>query len=213
MIKRIHTKVILPLALTLALMLNVAGTTFVCATSLLFNQDIELLAEIDGTKVTLDWSLEDNSDIAAIIVERSFNKSDYNEVYRFEDGAIGDGFTDYLLNRDMENSGVHYRIRVIDNEGKVAISDAAFVKLSSKQTLKPSVVTNGGRLQVDFNSPSLSNTVIQLMNNTGRVVSEVTVRSDYGSNRELIDVSQLSSGLYFLRIEQGGVVSTTKFFL
>ncbi|MBX2844732.1 MAG: T9SS type A sorting domain-containing protein [Saprospiraceae bacterium] len=173
------------------------------------DKDVNLRAEIDGSRINLSWDFK--ADLEEIIVERSENGGSYTEVNALPNDITS--FTDYIRNADLDDRALYYRLRLITVDGTEIISESVKVDLKSARNLKPNILVRNGQLDVEFYSRIPATTQVTIINNTGRPVRTFSIRAESGTNSEYIDAADLRSGLYFLRLEQQGEVTTTKFFI
>jgi len=213
--KRLQTVLTLLLLLVAVSFTGTAGTALYSTNSEISLEpgDIEVTAKVEGSKVHLRWDIDQIADIKEVIIERSENNTFFRSLAKLEKKSISFRFTDYLLASDLSKRSLFYRVTIISSTGKKYISQNVTVDLGSTKNLKPSILVSGGNIEVDFQSELNSSTQISIFNNTGRTIKSVSMYSRTGDNKEIISSSDLRAGLYFLRIEQNGKVTTTKFFV
>jgi hypothetical protein len=79
----------------------------------------------------------------------------------------------------------------------------------SKLMLFPNPVTN--QLCIQYSSSTIKKVQLQILDIQGRIVLQQTLDSFQGTNYAFIPVTQFSKGLYFVLIQNGNKLETTKF--
>jgi hypothetical protein len=106
----------------------------------------------------------------------------------------------------------YYRIRAVDNDGKVKLSPVVQVRSSTKGSTTvlrayPSPATT--TLSVEHDS-YVSGTGLQIIGIDGRVVNTVLPTKD--AQRTQVNISKLAPGMYFIQFENKmGEVESLKF--
>ena len=68
----------------------------------------------------------------------------------------------------------------------------------------------GHSVNLSFNAVAAGNGTISIMNQTGAIVLNKTIGVNAGDNTRKLDVGHLPNGMYFIRIQTGGVTQMTK---
>lgn len=175
--------------------------------------DIKLSAVVEGSRVNLNWNIDDVPNISQVIIERSDNNAFFRSLTTLENKAINTRYTDLLSVSDLNKRSLYYRITVVTTSGEKFTSEKIPVDLGSTKNLKPNIIVSGGEINVEFQSERNAASEISVFNNTGQPIKTINFFAREGNNAESILSSDLRPGLYFLRIEQSGEVTTTKFFV
>ncbi len=110
-----------------------------------------------------------------------------------------DGNNNYSFIDKADFSGTaYYRLKMVDLDGTVALSDLVSIKNIDVQELSlyPNPVSN--LLNVSFEQVQTPGT-ISIIKTTGEVV--LTQKLSVGSTKSSIDISSLVSGVYVLRMD------------
>lgn len=150
---------------------------------------------------------------------------DYFEIEKADDGInfIKTGTVDAKNNYESLNNYLftdknpkpgnnYYRLKIIDKNGSFEYSKQINVWFEQKQrnlTLFPNPV--GEELSVHFDNTHTSIVNFSIFNSIGQKVIYRQLLPSVGRNQIQLDVSGLSSGLYFLEIEQSGLAEKVKF--
>ena len=103
------------------------------------------------------------------------------------------------------NNLKYYRIRLEDIDGKISFS--SMVTLRNNISSSISVYPNPAKEKLYINGVSDFSKVV-ITDATGKIIS----RSILSSGEHFLNISHLSKGIYFLKIERGGNLQTLKFF-
>ncbi len=144
-------------------------------------------------QVQLDWSTSNESDNSFFEIQRSHDAVSWNEISRV-DGSGSTGLVSVYRFIDVETSvgEVYYRLRQVDFDGSSTFSptiSVSFEQLNFSAFPNPTqgllTVNSGGKITVhDF---------------TGRTL--LTADGVSGSTTTILDLSNLRSGLYFVKTE------------
>ena len=121
--------------------------------------------------------------------------------YRFEDGEVPFG-------ADM----VEYRLRQVDTDGRSALTDPVQVERTVRQLRLQRPLPNPAREQVTvrFAVPERQEAALRLYDVMGREVRTLARGPQEGRTEMRVGLSDLSSGIYFLRLQAGGTTKTKK---
>ena len=94
--------------------------------------------------------------------------------------------------------------------GKVVLFDPLITSLNNVTTAALAMYPNPAENVIVLNENSLSgNTTVRIMDVTGKLVENVSINATKAPM--MISVQNLSSGLYFVSVENNGRVFSTKF--
>lgn len=164
----------------------------------LVNFDIDCDEKNGRTEIS--WSLLNDSKSIAFDVERSYDGEKWQLINSTGEFAVQRGNTDYSFT-DSSDKDAFYRVKVIEKDGKTAISEPAFC---AKGNLTIDAYPNpfNDHLQVEILSPNEDLINYSLSDILGRVV--LTGFLEKGSKIKTLNFSDLNivPGNYFLEVVQ-----------
>lgn len=163
----------------------------------------DLSAVLKDAEVLIKWYATYETNFKQFEIERSTNGTDFMSIGTVQGKNLANyNFTD----RNLPSASVaYYRLKMIDIDGKFEYSKIVSVKMNNSLTNNIVVYPNPAKnvLKIQFKTPLLETSQLQIIDLTGRTVMQSTIQSM--SNMVTEDVSKLPSGRYLLRI-----VSTTE---
>jgi hypothetical protein len=149
--------------------------------------------EVSG-KVLLKWETGAELNSNEFVVEHSLDGRSFISIGTVSASGNTNSTTDYSFLHDRPDASDNfYRIKEVDNDGRVMYSDIRRINLANKDqgfTILVNPVING-RLEVQFNH----NGIATIFNSYGQVVKrDVVVKGS-----RVIDCSGLSQGTYILK--------------
>jgi len=179
-------------------------------TTEVLNEDVfDFSISSDNQLIELAWeNVPKNT--SEIIIQRSFDGKRYTPVFR-SNNTKGLSFQDDLFSLPVDE--VNYRFQFILNDGSEVFSNSKFLSLKNQDHLKPTIYLNGGQVNFDFFSSEKGRVTAQVFNSTANLAGEYIFESDKGENSQQFNLHGLRNGLYFLRLELNGKITTTKFFV
>jgi hypothetical protein len=150
-------------------------------------------------RVALTWGTSAEMNTAYFIVERSLNGVDFKEAGRVE--ASNNSIVDqhYSFNDVVTaEQKLYYRLKQTDKDGTYYYSKIVSVQTTEQVTarIQPNPVQNSFRVQLPDNT---KNAVLAIYNAAG-----VQVHKQIINNMQQVNAQQLSAGVYYLSIQQGG---------
>lgn len=151
--------------------------------------------------VELEWHIEDMVNASHFEVERSLDG-----YYFYTIGTINIVNKNKIYHYFDPNSlagGNSYRIKAIDYDGQVTMSDIIFVSQSKQKEFKvyPSVITDGKLMVSSSETDAALN--LQIFNHNGALVMSQQLFSNS------VDVSSLSTGMYIVKALEGSHILAT----
>lgn len=149
-------------------------------------------------RVVLIWGTSAEMNSAYFIVERSSNGIDFKEAGRVE--ASNNSVVDrhYSFNDVVTaEQKLYYRLKQTDKDGMYNYSKIVSVQTEGQATarIQPNPVQQSFRVQLPDNT---QNAMLAIYNAAGILVRKQTI-----NNMQLVNVQQLSAGVYYLNIQQG----------
>lgn len=154
-------------------------------------------------QATIQWQVEEMN-VANYQVERSNDGRIFTTVGHVI--SKGDGENNYSFTETQAvNNEAYYRVKQIDHDGRNSYS--IVLKLANKPRSTWSVSPNP--IQAVFTltvNEDLINTDAEIINATGLIVKQISITQLH----KQIDISSLSSGVYFLKVADGSVQKIIK---
>jgi len=154
-----------------------------------------------GDNVTIKWKMSTEKNIASFGLEKSI-KGEWIKFATVDARGKNPPKEYSYSNGDMTTMEINYRIKLIDSDGKIIISNVMTVAPKKAdiiiESLAPSPVISGQSLSINFQLINESEVDIMISDATGRQVGVAkTIHGRAGTN-EYSMVVQLSTGYYFL---------------
>jgi trimeric autotransporter adhesin len=175
---------------------------------------ITLKASARSNSSLLNWQALNEDKTATYTVERSVTDNSYSAIATVGTKQNQNSTNDYELT-DM-NAGriartVYYRIKVQNTSGQIKYSNTAVVNFAGTEktiTVFPNPVTD--KTTVLIQSYNNQTAQMRIFDNTGRIVLQRTVALTSGTNNFEINMSVLSSGIYFAEITGAAINEKVK---
>jgi hypothetical protein len=145
-------------------------------------------------RVQLDWITENEANSDYIVVEKSTDKSTFNEITRLNSIGLSGGNYQHYDNNPSEIN--YYRLKQVDVSGAFKYSNVVTVKFNEK--LGFSVYPNPASTSLTLEyAPIFKNGTINIIDAAGkRVLSKKVIEL----NKTILNVSTLQSGVYVVEI-------------
>jgi hypothetical protein len=139
--------------------------------------------------IRAEWVTVSEVSLKEFIVERSLNKIDWVSIQqKAANNKIEKNY--YSVPLGLLNESAFYRLKMISNDGKITYSQATFVKLKKAFF---TAYTSGNTLIVK--NLAESSKTIQIVSSGGQLLLQ---KNDIFSKEQLIDVSHLLKGVYYV---------------
>lgn len=173
-------------------------------------------ASVSGNEVELEWSTATEVNNDFFEVQRSFDGISYEELGHVKGaGTISETQT-YQFSDPTPVPGVqYYRLRQVDFDGAFEFSDIVIVQYAPNGNLfKANLFPNpmiGEEMMIDVQTHDFTAPVIvSVLDLGGRVLLNDVYKISSSNNQVLVDVSNLKSGTYLIRIRQRDQVIIAK---
>jgi len=160
-------------------------------------------AEPAGTKTKLEWATATETNNNYFTVERSANGTDFNIIGTIKGAGNSTANLNYNTFDEEPVAGInYYRLKQTDYNGQSKYSEIVSVTYMSKEALVSDVYPNptSDHVGVNLYSPVKTTGNIQLIDITGRVVSNELQNISAGSQELVTDVGSLEKGIYYLKL-------------
>jgi hypothetical protein len=161
------------------------------------------------TAIDIFWKTESELNTELFDVEYSINGYDFYSIGILKSqSSLGATYT--ITHNDVAIGFNYYRLKMIDFDGSFSYSPIRVVRIDNETeifTIKPNLIVVNDNLIVDwYPTDERETTFLKVMDISGRL--SLSVRISYGINR--FDVSQLTSGVYYVVVEDYNLVATTQ---
>ncbi len=167
---------------------------------------ISFTGKKEGKTNLLQWSTVNEINVDRFEIERSIDAREYDKIGTIKTKSYQTNsyqFTDNLthISRRDGAGGLLYRLKMIDRDGSFTYSSIVLIKDITQAgfALQQNPVRN--EIMLSSIAPSLLHTEAILVNNIGAVVKRVTIQSF----TQIISVSDLPMGMYYLKTVEGSV--------
>lgn len=160
----------------------------------------------DGGKGLLKWTTIQESNTREFVVERSSTGNTYAPLGRVRAAGNSNNQSSYSYVDAEPVTGInYYRIKQVDNDGRFAYSETRALTFGSKSniTVTPNPAKDKVLINVDGGRGNLQ---VIMLTVDGKKVKTFTLTA--GNN--VIDVSKLASGVYYLQVSGENVSESKK---
>ncbi len=166
-----------------------------------------------GEQVGVNWVASNTEAESYYEVQRSATGQNFETLARIRATGIGEFTYSYSDARPVKGNAI-YRLKLIDPDANTAYSHLARLKWTQKDlfinNIFPTVARSGITVQV--NSDRKFTTAIEVFDFTGKMVHKKQIVLTEGNMNYQVDVTNLRSGNYTIRILAGDEVLTGNFF-
>jgi hypothetical protein len=163
-------------------------------------------AAMFNTTARLSWLTAAENNNRGFDIERSANGTDFTKI-GFVASKAPDGNSKLPLQYQFDDNNLNggkqfYRLRQIDKDGKINLSDIRWVEKGNNASFVASLRSNPitDQVSVRINSMEKGNVSISLANASGAVLQTATRNLESGENWVNLPASNLPKGVYFITI-------------
>lgn len=182
------------------------------------------LAGFEGTvvnesQVRLTWKTTSETNNAGFEVQRKAgDKSGWTKV-GFVESQSTSSSAEEAQSYQFQDAGVpfaadklEYRLRQVDTDGSTSLSDPIQIQRTVEEVQLRSIFPNPARTgaTVRFAVPERQKVTLEMYDVLGRRVQTVVSGEQEGRREVQVNVSDLPSGVYFLRLQAEGMVKTER---
>ena len=170
----------------------------------------------NNNKVDLKWSTASEINVSHFVIERSTDGSNYSDIGMvFAYGNSTDQknytYTDNVSN--FQTAIVYYRLRSVDIDEKAQYSETRVIRISKQSEATVNIVTYPNPVSSELRITIPTNwqnkkVIYEIFQANGQVAKRIESASS--SQTETMNVSQLSSGFYFVRVTCNGEIAIQK---
>jgi hypothetical protein len=152
-------------------------------------------------EVKLTWETASEYESDYFLIEKSLDGKQFSALGQVKGRGISSQKQQYDMFDKTPSVGVnYYRLTAVDKAGKETNAQIVAVNFTEKATVtiypNPS---NRSNITLNYNTESKGHVLIEWVDIVGRVRKQVQENLIEGSNQFPIDLSDLESGLYFVR--------------
>lgn len=151
--------------------------------------------------VKLNWQYETQTNFSHFVVEKSVDGIAFNRLNNIY--LTNTRFYNYTDSDLKQGSIYYYRLKLVDRDGKFSYSNIIKIQTGAVNTF--SIL--GNLVKVNLSMTGLKRgATLALYDNAGKMVLQQTIQDQSFS----LDLSFLSSGVYYLRYSNNGAIETKK---
>ncbi|RZK47073.1 MAG: T9SS type A sorting domain-containing protein, partial [Pedobacter sp.] len=184
------------------------STFYIGSTNILLPlESLNFSGKYSNAASNLKWETRNEAGTRHFEVERSTGDGIYSNIGNVRARGSANETTAYTYNdREASRLGVsrlYYRLKVIDNDGGYTYSNIVVIDIPGSFITRISIFPNPADKQatVLISSPEEQNITWQLVDVAGRNVMNKHAILKKGENRIVINLDNLKTGVYFLRVK------------
>lgn len=173
----------------------------------------DFTAKDNNGTVDLAWNTSYEINTSHFIVERSANNRDFNPVDTVAAQGTTTLPTTYTSQDKHPYPGTsYYRLKTVLRDSSFAYSNVQSVTLTLKESIFQllwSLLGHNLQIWIDWPQKGTCQGNLQLIDLFGRIRYNSPVTLNQGRNTKVLDVNNVPSGIYFLRVQSGTQVKTS----
>ncbi len=175
---------------------------------------ISFTGEIRNEQAVLNWKTAAEMNNKHFVVERSANGNSYEPIGTVVAGT-SNGINNYSFTDAKLNAGTNfYRLRQVDVDDAYKYSKVVIVRFQKGNTaikVFPTMATSN--INFNLSTATATNAVVSIHDTNGKLMIRSQKSLTAGVNQQGVDVSNLSSGAYYIRIQNNeGTINYTQAF-
>ncbi len=165
-------------------------------------------ANLKNSNAGLAWTTVSEKNFNLFEVERSFDGADYKTISVVFAAGNTNSKTNYSYNdnvKEIAKSIIYYRLKMVDIDGSFKYSDVRIIRLgeqteAAKIITYPNPVVNEVRVTIPASWQN-KEVKYEIFNTSGQlIISKMNVNA---SQTEMISLSNVSRGMYFVKLTMG----------
>ena len=164
---------------------------------------LNFYATLNSTKNTnLSWKVQESADARYYWIEKSNDGTIFTNIGKVKSVGVGENIYSFIDPIALQKNAF-YRIKEIDNGGKITYSKIVSLKINLQSLI--SVFVNENTLQIIANNSVLGKSFF-IFDSKGSVIQKGILTQ----LQNVLYIPKLSSGVYFIKIENNEVVKFVK---
>ena len=163
-------------------------------------------------KANLKWSITEQQNVAAYIIEESFDGMRFNQVGRVEKS------TDNVVNQyafigaNVISGQAYYRIKIMERDGAFQYSNIVVLKNNTKNKLTvANALINTNQVNLLVNDLTAGAYQITILNTAGQLIQKTEINHNGGAFNENVTFNKLmNGGVYFVSMNGNGFAQTAQ---
>ena len=176
---------------------------------------ISFQANLKDKTATLNWITSNHFNFSHYVIEKSTDGRNFEQAaVLFVDANYSNASNGYTYKDNLQNSSskvVYYRLKMVDTDDRYSYSEVRMVRLATENKVQistfPNPVVNELRVMVPAEWQEKAVTY-EIYNSNGVMVSRV--QNSKAAQVQQLNVQQLNSGNYIVKVSNGTAVSTSK---
>jgi Secretion system C-terminal sorting domain len=169
---------------------------------------IAFKAKAEGFDVKLDWATASEHNNAGFQIERSENGADFRAIGWVEGRGTTTEKQTYVFEDPRLQSGrkYYYRLKQMDTDGSFKYSKIVNVRVGGRVAAAGDFAPNpaaDGQVKLDFTAQAAADWNVAVFDAAGRELYRETRAVNKGNQRLNFDFSNLSKGLFFVKMSSG----------
>lgn len=172
------------------------------------------ITRFDGRKMDnanrLDWTTVSEQNNSHFMLQYSTDGSNFTDLAKVDSKAPNGNSNDVLnYSYDHTNPALghnYYRLQQMDIDGKKSyhanVVDLIWGSNGSTVSVYPN--PSQGVVNIDLYTVKAQNTLIKVLDMSGRIVKQIEARSEAGMNKLSVDLGDVAQGIYTLQVFENG---------
>lgn len=160
-------------------------------------------AKCEDNGVRLDWETASEQDNKKFILSRSADGNQYTDFAQVSGAGNSSVPVQYNFSDQMVYFTTFYRLSQEDGDGNITVFDPVVADCSNMSTYDYYIYTEGDEIFFVINSSEKSFASVELYDISGKMLNSRIVECESGINKYSIRKSDLSKGIYLVRLASG----------
>jgi len=157
----------------------------------------------------LKWETATESDVLEFVVERSTDGINFSDLGQVTAAGNSDVAQSYQFTDETVQTGsYYYRLRIVESDGTFSYSPVEVAECLGAKFASFDIFPNPTDAQLNIIFESNDNKIMnfKLTDVLGRTIIDENITPQIGLNNKIIDMTDLSSAVYFVIVNDGMVV-------